>query len=349
MMACADDVGFLLCIERRIHAMAAVATRATRAARATIWNILRSPRGARSQMLCYQTAVSDSTTIRQAAPLPVMSFSRLIADISVDRERFDDDLTAIPDAPHRYAILYISRSGSTWLADLLSRQGALGKPREYLNLDMIARFAAEMNANSLADYFAMLRRKRSTANGVFGIKIGWAQLALLAEEAPIEEFLAGYSWIYLRRRNAVAQAVSLYKARSSGAYQRRRSDSANVRLQLDEADGQVAYDVDGLRDRLREIVTGEHVAERMMAAAGISPVRMTYEDMMTTEKSALISMTYRLLFAADVPQLRTSSSNIERSGNAQNLEFESRLRKDEAQLIDRLERQRPPLIVSSPV
>ena len=149
--------------------------------------------------------------------------SQLIAGVPVDARQFAEDLAAIPPAAHRYAIFYISRSGSTWLADLLSRQGGLGKPREYLNLDMIARFAAEMNANTLAGYFAMLGRKRASANGVFGLKVGPAQLATLMEEATVGEIFAGYAWIYLRRRNAVAQAVSLYKARVSGTYQRRRS------------------------------------------------------------------------------------------------------------------------------
>jgi LPS sulfotransferase NodH len=270
--------------------------------------------------------------------------SRLIADIPVADAQLRSDLEGLPPPLHRYAILYISRSGSTWLADLLSRQGDLGKPREYLNLDMIARFAAEMNANTLPDYFAMLGRKRATANRVFGLKVGWAQLELLAGEGVADEFLASHTCIYLRRRNLVAQAVSLYKARLSRAYQRRRTDTPEVRKAFDDANARVTYDADGIGRYLKEIVHGEQVVEAMIASAGAAPVRFLYEDIIAADPGAMVEVVHRLVVGISRTRQPIRPSNIEPSRSALNLEYENRFRAGHADMIAALERQRPPLI-----
>jgi len=272
--------------------------------------------------------------------------SRLIADVPVAEAERQRDIEGIPPPLRCYAILYISRSGSTWLADLLSRQGDLGKPREYLNLDMIARFATEMNANTLRDYFAMLGRKRASANRVFGLKVGWAQLELLAGEGLAEDVLAGYSWIYLRRRNLVAQAVSLYKARLTRAYQRRRTDSSDLRKALDDADARVAYDADGILRYFNEIVDGERVAEAMIASAAVSPVRYFYEDLVSADPGTVVAAVHRLVFGVDRPSQPVRPSNIEQTGSAQNLQFENRFRGAYTDIIAAVEQDRPPLIAT---
>jgi LPS sulfotransferase NodH len=272
--------------------------------------------------------------------------SRLIAGVPVADTRRRSDFESLPPPLHSYSILYISRSGSTWLADLLSRQGDLGKPREYLNLDMIVRFATEMNANTLTDYFAMLGRRRTTANRVFGLKVGWAQLKLLAEEELAENPLAGHAWIYLRRRNFVAQAVSLYKARVTRDYQRRRTDTANVRRALDAAAARVAYDAGEIERYLREIFEGEREAEKMIAAAGLSPVRFLYEDIMAADPVDVVGAVHRLVFGTIRSPGPIRPSNIEQAGSVQNLEFENRFRAAHRDLIAALERERTPLVVA---
>jgi LPS sulfotransferase NodH len=267
--------------------------------------------------------------------------SHLIADVPVDRGEQARDLESIRPAEHHYAILFIARSGSTWLADLLSRQGDLGKPREYFNPTMIARFAEEMGSNTLGDYLALLRRKRATPNGVFGLKMSLPQLDLLSGDARIETLFAGWSWIYLRRRNAVAQAVSLYKARASGAYQRRRNDAAELRRRLDEADARVPYDAGAIEERLQEIVASESAAERFFESCRMAPLRLLYEDMMATDPSAIVATVRKLVLGAAVPPAPAQPSNIAPSGNEQNLDFEARFRRERAELVSRLGRERP--------
>ena len=151
-----------------------------------------------------------------AQPAAQGRLSRLVAQTAVDPDLRAREISGLPDATRRYAIFFVARSGSTWLADLLSRQLDLGKPREYLNINMVGRFAAEMNAGTLADYLALLRRKRATANGVFGIKVDVSQLSALIAGLPFTEAFHGHVWFYLRRSNFVAQAISHYKAMASG-------------------------------------------------------------------------------------------------------------------------------------
>ena len=49
---------------------------------------------------------------------------------------------------------------------LPSRQPDLRKPSEYPNINMMGRFAAGIHAGRLTYDFALLRRNRTTANGV---------------------------------------------------------------------------------------------------------------------------------------------------------------------------------------
>jgi LPS sulfotransferase NodH len=190
----------------------------------------------------------------------------------------------------------------------------------------------------------MLIRKRSTPNGVFGLKLGWTQLGLLIEEGVAAELLADFRWIYLRRRNLVAQAVSLYKARTSGAYQRRLTDSTELRDGFDRLDAQSVYDGSAIGRYLAEIVEGEEAAEATIANWRLVPLRLVYEDMLAGDPASAVDAVHRLVFDGTPAPKHFKPSNIERSGTPKNQEFESRFRKEHGRLIDALEGRRRPLV-----
>jgi LPS sulfotransferase NodH len=170
----------------------------------------------------------------------------------------------------------------------------------------------------------------------------------LIEEGVAQELLAGFRWIYLRRRNLIAQAVSLYKARTSGAYQRRLNDSAELRLGHDRADAQVAYDGDAIGRYMAEIIAGEEAAEAMIAGWKLSPLRMVYEDMLAGNPASAVDAVHRLVFDGMPAAGPFKPSNIERSGTPRNLDFENRFRKEHRQAIETLERRRRALAYRLP-
>jgi LPS sulfotransferase NodH len=270
--------------------------------------------------------------------------SQLIAQTAVDPELLARELRVLPPAAYRYAIFFVGRSGSTWLADLLSRQRDLGKPREYLNTKLIGRFAAEMNAGTVADYLALLRRKRITPNGVFGLKINASQVSTLLAELPFAEAFPDHVWFYLRRRNLVAQAISGYKAMVSGLYQLRRTDLPAERHRLESAHALIGYDAKAIGRHVASIVEMEKLGERLMAQFAILPIRLIYEDMLIARPADVVSMVRRRVLGVGPPvDADVKSSNIEKFGDSRNLDFEERFRRDEALLIRRLESERPPL------
>lgn len=272
--------------------------------------------------------------------------ARLIADVRLDRPRLERELASSPAALHRYAILFTGRSGSTWLASLLSNQGLYGQPREYLNAALVRRFAEEMNANTLPGYFAMLARKR-VVNGVFGLKLACQQLELLLAEMAFDEAFAGYRWLYLRRRNAVAQAISSYKAGASGHHHRRRNDGPELRQRMDEADRGVGYDAVAIERSMQDVLRMERFAESVIAAHRLRPVRMFYEDMLSHDPLETVAIVHRLLFGTAAPALLVRPSSIERSGGALSVEFEDRFRRARASFVRGLEDARPAMTPAS--
>jgi LPS sulfotransferase NodH len=270
--------------------------------------------------------------------------SQLIARTSVDADLLARELSSLPAATHSYAILFVARSGSTWLADLLSRQLDLGKPREYLNISMVGRFAAEMNAGTVADYLALLRRKRITANGVFGIKVDIHQLSTLIAEFPFADAFHGHVWFYLRRRNFVAQAISQYKTAVSGIHHRRRNDPPAERLRLEREHARIPYDCDAIAANLGGIVAAEKRGERLIAEFAIQPTRLIYEEMLAARPDQVVGVVRRQVLSNVPPvEAHVPSSNIEKIGDLRSQDFEERFRRDEALLIRRLEAERPPL------
>ena len=279
-----------------------------------------------------------------AQPAAQGRLSRLVAQTAVDPDLRAREISGLPDATRRYAIFFVARSGSTWLADLLSRQLDLGKPREYLNINMVGRFAAEMNAGTLADYLALLRRKRATANGVFGIKVDVSQLSALIAGLPFTEAFHGHVWFYLRRSNFVAQAISHYKAMASGLPHRRRNDPPAERQRLEHEHARIRYDADAIARYLSDIVAAEKLGERLMAQFAIQPTRLIYEEMLAARPDEVVGIVVRQVLGIFAPvEAPVKPSNIEKFGDSRNQAFEERFRRDEALLVHRLETERPPL------
>jgi len=115
-----------------------------------------------------------------------------------------------------YAVCCTTRSGSTFLCSLLESAG-LGKPAEYLNHDEKTGFPhwrkvfGLPESVSTTDYLDTIIAGRQQ-NGIFGIKtVRTAMHKAVAKHAPTVA-------VFLRRRDTLRQAISLYRAETSGAF-----------------------------------------------------------------------------------------------------------------------------------
>ena len=139
--------------------------------------------------------------------------------------------------PRPYLIVTTGRTGSALLAHALAGTGRHGTPDEQLTGPDIDRWSDQLRVRSplkggsMLAYLDALRAQTSTPNGGFGTKLhSWAipiVLRALATEpdAPSSDPGALLAWafpgsvvLWSRRRDRVAGAVSLWRARQTGAW-----------------------------------------------------------------------------------------------------------------------------------
>lgn len=172
------------------------------------------------------------------------------------------------------------RSGSTLLGEAIYYTGGLGCPLEYLHRGFRPAIAARWNAPTLPDYVRALYRFRTDPSGVLSSKLFWRDLdetALeLGEGTTVSQALNRLfpqpTFVYLRRRDRVRQAVSAFAARVTGTFRA-----------LDEASsggtGEVAYEYEGI---LRELAAADasHASWRQFfTERRIVPLCVDYEDL----------------------------------------------------------------------
>jgi LPS sulfotransferase NodH len=117
----------------------------------------------------------------------------------------------------KYAIFYLARTGSVFLSASLRRRG-IGVALEYLGASSIAARLGcldEAGNTPLGPYFAQLCAKRTTPNGIFGIKVHPLHLISFAQgsiERAADFFHYFDRVLVLRRRDKLLQAISLVRA-----------------------------------------------------------------------------------------------------------------------------------------
>jgi len=115
----------------------------------------------------------------------------------------------------RYCILSSPRAGGTLLGRMLYETGQAGDPLEYFNLQLL-QLARKQSGNpslSIFDFLRSMETRRTSPNGVFGIKVQFEQmLRAFDSEIPNEtmiEFLRTHQCLFwIRRRNRLRQAIS---------------------------------------------------------------------------------------------------------------------------------------------
>jgi LPS sulfotransferase NodH len=174
--------------------------------------------------------------------------------------------TPPPASPDRwridsYLICATPRTGSSLLCGLLDSTGVAGHPESYFRQPDEREWAARWGIASpsdgtfsYADYFRAAIAGGSTANGVFAARIMWGTLDEVANLAPVYPDHPGSEagllnaafgrtrFVYLRRGDVVAQAVSLLRAEQTGVWfetvhDRQEPDGTRLRFSTRSASG----------------------------------------------------------------------------------------------------------------
>ena len=184
-----------------------------------------------------------------------------------------------------YCIFIMPRSGSTYLTHLLRATDRFGYPQEWCNDSSIKPIIGELGAKTFESYMHLLMRKHASPNGVFGIEISYPQLKNANEIADLYNILGNKTkFMYLRRINCVAQAISLYIAECSGVFH-----SYEITTDTEQKRQSVQYNGEELKKRIEMLINQEHAFEAEFERRSIEPERLYYEKIIDNPIKTLLS------------------------------------------------------------
>ncbi len=193
---------------------------------------------------------------------------------------------------HRsYTIAFTMRSGSNELCKLLLRNG-LGVPGESFQ-----------TAPTLEQFVKFVQENQ--ANGIFGSKMAHNHRAALDEQLRrslpdykvLDDVLPGHRWVWLKRRDKVLQAISLFRAEMSKVY---ASDQSTADRSAD-----TCYDFFYILSRAQLIFAAELAWQAFFKTADIRPFVVVYEDLFADLDHALPKL---IDYLGGLPSGRESSS-----------------------------------------
>lgn len=191
-----------------------------------------------------------------------------------------------------YLIAFIMRSGSTLLSDYLTTNG-LGQPTEYFQYPFGVRNRwlydqLGVAPNDFTGYMRELLAQRAS-NDIFGAKIAWNQKNALIEKAKqsdpaiqnINDLFPGIQWIYMRRYDKFAQAISVWRAAATSQWH------AN---QLPTGITWPEYNFSQILAFLSLILIEEQLWNHYFECFNIQPHALYYEDLIKDPAGVMIPL-----------------------------------------------------------
>jgi LPS sulfotransferase NodH len=182
--------------------------------------------------------------------------------------QFSEDLD-LPDTPVLRTVLIAStpRCGSHMLGHAMARTGLLGVPFEYLNPANLARWQEKLDTTGAQDTLEALTKRRTTANGTFGIKAHFTHCETMGGPDKLFAALPGLTVVHIRRADVMRQAISYAVARQTGVW---------IAGQ-DPTEDAASFDADLIDLCLGDIALQNARWSAAFDAAGIAPVDVIYE------------------------------------------------------------------------
>ncbi len=206
-------------------------------------------------------------------------------------------------------IAFTQRCGSNFLCEQLRANG-IGDPAEYFQYPfgvVNRQFYDDLgvDCDDFAGFLGALIEKRSV-NDIFSVKIAWDHKNAFIDAIKkidssidsLEDFFPGARWLFLRRHDKVAQAISLWKAQKTGVWVAKNSSMSGKE--------KPEYKFFEILDSLMHILIEDLFWERYFYERKIDPLTLYYEDYAQNVKNAVL-MVARYLGVSE--QLRLGESN----------------------------------------
>lgn len=179
-----------------------------------------------------------------------------------------------------YCIAFIPHSGSAWLGHMVAKTRALGIPKEWFNHNAATHAIRNSGAGNFREYYQYLKHAHQ-ANSVFGAEVAFQHLDKLIQEGYEHVLDEMDAWFFLRRRDFVAQAVSLYRSVQSDRYHARGDEPAS--------DSHLEYDRDKVAKLVFSIMNQEWRFSQYFEQKGVTPSLLWYEDLLSMKPEDILS------------------------------------------------------------
>ncbi len=218
---------------------------------------------------------------------------------------------------NNYLLAMTPRSGSSYLCDVMLHTNCFGKPNEFLNPDFLPVMLAKMQGSSPETYLLDIMQFQQSQNKVAGFKTSWNQFKDFLQVLHNKSVLNKFKYIYLTRKNRIAQAISLYKAAESKIFHTNKNHSASKLQQLEN----LKYNFQKIQHWEQHILQQEQGWQEYFATNKIQPLCITYEDIEANILQVLQDIAAYLDLDVQKIHVPTKKSVFNKISDQRNLEW----------------------------
>jgi len=214
-----------------------------------------------------------------------------------------------------YIINFTPRSGSSFLADCLTRSKLAGVPDEYLNPDFVPGMIDILrkrgrSVDRFIEYMMWMLQMRSTKNGVVGVKVSYFQFKPFIDTGLDRLFFGRFKPFLLSRRNIIKQAVSLYIATETQLFHT-NVDNPVERI---EAARHLEYNQTRIRYWVEHVWLQEIGWNKYFQRNVVKPAVIEYDDLMRAPAMVVGHILEQLgVLPDDMPNVAESAFKIVRT------------------------------------
>jgi len=238
------------------------------------------------------------------------------------------------------------RTGSSLLGEALTSTGRAGRPREYFDIHKRneQNWINQFKITQDKDYLEKVIAAGTTPNGVFGLKLHWHQIPALAAKfasatgaqlkAPnaalndlLQDRFSTVHYLWLRRRNTIAQGISYYRATRSDVWRVRTEDRSN-------STAAVPFDFAEI-ERFIKLVDGfDRGWHDFFTLKKIKPLALDYEDFIADYENTIRAICKYI--GVDSDRLSIGSHAYRQQADSLSVEWEREYRrmKDASPTVD---------------
>jgi LPS sulfotransferase NodH len=197
--------------------------------------------------------------------------------------KFDHVFEGSPPPTVSYLVCALPRSGSSLLCDLLASTELAGAPTEFFDREQMHAFWRTWSVTTFEDYLEALIAKKTSPNGVFGLKAFWHQLIDVFPDrgvGHVGDLFPNLHHVYVKRHDHVRQAVSFSRAIQTSQW-------TSVAL---GAAADPVYNTEHIGSLLEWIEREEREWDRFFADSAAPLLRVDYEDLAEAPQQAVVDV-----------------------------------------------------------